>query len=810
MVKRKATEVGASSAKSSEKVRDDLPEIEVLDGSGDDFQAEPSNIDEAEIDADEEDEDDEELERLIGGEEDVEVDSDEFSSDDDDEVDPRILRDLEGPIKVRSLSDNDEDEDADITYVPGTDGKPRAIRPEIVPVYDSDDSDMEQANTIGNIQLSAYDKLPHIGYDIDGKRIMRPATATALDSLLETIDIPEGWTGLLDKGTGNGLKLSQGELNLVKSLVNGENPDGSINPFEDTVEWFSSQLETMPVTAVPEPKRRFVPSKHEAKRVMKMVRAIREGRIVPNKPKSQDEEELLYDIWEDNAERQQDHIMTLRAPKLPPPTHDESYNPPAEYLLDEKEREQWEKTDRLERERNFIPQKYNSLRRVPGYSESVRERFERSLDLYLAPRVRHKKLNIDPDSLIPDLPSPQDLRPFPIKCSTIYRGHTGRVRSVSVDPSGQFIATGGDDGTIRVWEILTGRELWWLNIVKSDIHGEEEDDEDQDEKNSSEDHVECVQWNPVKDTGLLAVAAGDNIYLIVPPVFHIDIENKGREMIEAGWGFAANGKSATSSTDVNGNDRDGEEEEEEDEPMTKKKVEHAKWTTSGAKLADNGAGAVVRCKKTIKKLAWHRKGDYFVTVSPEGANSAVLIHQLSKHTTQSPFRKSKGIVQDAMFHPFKPHLYVATQRYVRIYDLAGQVLLKRLMPGVRWLSSFDIHPQGDNVITSSYDKRMTWHDLDLSIKPYKTLRYHEKAVRDVSFHKGGLPLFCSASDDGHINVFHGSVYDDLMKNPLLVPLKVLKGHEVKNSLGILNVTWHPSEAWLFSAGADGTARLWTT
>ena len=810
MVKRKATEVGASSAKSSEKVRDDLPEIEVLDGSGDDFQAEPSNIDEAEIDADEEDEDDEELERLIGGEEDVEVDSDEFSSDDDDEVDPRILRDLEGPIKVRSLSDNDEDEDADITYVPGTDGKPRAIRPEIVPVYDSDDSDMEQANTIGNIQLSAYDKLPHIGYDIDGKRIMRPATATALDSLLETIDIPEGWTGLLDKGTGNGLKLSQGELNLVKSLVNGENPDGSINPFEDTVEWFSSQLETMPVTAVPEPKRRFVPSKHEAKRVMKMVRAIREGRIVPNKPKSQDEEELLYDIWEDNAERQQDHIMTLRAPKLPPPTHDESYNPPAEYLLDEKEREQWEKTDRLERERNFIPQKYNSLRRVPGYSESVRERFERSLDLYLAPRVRHKKLNIDPDSLIPDLPSPQDLRPFPIKCSTIYRGHTGRVRSVSVDPSGQFIATGGDDGTIRVWEILTGRELWWLNIVKSDIHGEEEDDEDQDEKNSSEDHVECVQWNPVKDTGLLAVAAGDNIYLIVPPVFDIDIENKGREMIEAGWGFAANGKSATSSTNVNGNDRDGEEEEEEDEPMTKKKVEHAKWTTSGAKLADNGAGAVVRCKKTIKKLAWHRKGDYFVTVSPEGANSAVLIHQLSKHTTQSPFRKSKGIVQDAMFHPFKPHLYVATQRYVRIYDLAGQVLLKRLMPGVRWLSSFDIHPQGDNVITSSYDKRMTWHDLDLSIKPYKTLRYHEKAVRDVSFHKGGLPLFCSASDDGHINVFHGSVYDDLMKNPLLVPLKVLKGHEVKNSLGILNVTWHPSEAWLFSAGADGTARLWTT
>jgi ribosome biogenesis protein ERB1 len=50
----------------------------------------------------------------------------------------------------------------------------------------------------------------------------------------------------------------------------------------------------------------------------------------------------------------------------------------------------------------------------------------------------------------------------------------------------------------------------------------------------------------------------------------------------------------------------------------------------------------------------------------------------------------------------------------------------------------------------------------------------------------------------------------MMKNPLLVPLKVLKGHEVKSSLGVLTVQWHPREPWLLSAGADGTARLWTT
>lgn len=801
--KRKADEESESSEDLEESDNEDHLEIPNLIVDDD----EDENDEEYDSEAEREDR---ELEKLIG----EEADEEEGFEDEEDDFDFG-----EDNVKVRAASDVSEDEDGQVTYVKGADGKPRPIWPEIVPVYDSDDTDQEDQNTIGNVPLSAYEQFPHIGYDIDGKRIMRPATGSALDSLLESIDLPEGWTGLLDKNTGGSLNLSREELDLIKRIQRGENPDDSINPYEDYVDWFTGELQVTPVTSIPEPKRRFVPSKHEAKRVMKIVQAIREGRIVPNKPKTTTEDEKpLYDIWADNLPEEPDHVMNLRAPKLPPPTNEESYNPPEEYLPDDKEREEWESADPTDRERNFLPKKFPSLRQVPGYSEGVRERFERSLDLYLAPRVRRTKLNIDPDSLIPELPSPKDLRPFPIKCSTIYRGHRGRVRTVSVDPSGQFLATGGDDGTVRVWEVLTGRELWRLNVVKGDSHADDEkdledSDSDAEERDRSEDdHVDAVQWNPNPETGLLAVAAGENIYLMVPPVFDVEIENKGRELIEAGWGYASketNGKVTSNAAELEEkSDAEDDDNEDDDTPYVKKKIV-SKWTKASAKLGDNGVGVIVRCKKTIKKLSWHRRGDYFVTVSPTGQNTAVLVHQLSKHNSQSPFRKSKGIVQDAMFHPFRPHLYVATQRYIRIYDLAAQVLSKKLQPGVRWLSSFDIHPLGDNVITSSYDKRMTWHDMDLNSKPYKTLRYHEKAVRDVSFHKGGLPLFCSASDDGNINVFHGSVYDDMMKNPLLVPLKILKGHDISNSLGVLSTIWHPKEAWLFSAGADGTARLWT-
>ena len=43
---------------------------------------------------------------------------------------------------------------------------------------------------------------------------------------------------------------------------------------------------------------------------------------------------------------------------------------------------------------------------------------------------------------------------------------------------------------------------------------------------------------------------------------------------------------------------------------------------------------------------------------------AVLVHQLSKGSTQTPFRKNKGRVVDAAFHPSKPFFFVASQHQV--------------------------------------------------------------------------------------------------------------------------------------------------
>jgi ribosome biogenesis protein ERB1 len=185
----------------------------------------------------------------------------------------------------------------------------------------------------------------------------------------------------------------------------------------------------------------------------------------------------------------------------------------------------------------------------------------------------------------------------------------------------------------------------------------------------------------------------------------------------------------------------------------------------------------------------------------------VWIHQLSRRHSQAPFKKIKGAVQLVLFHPTRPHLFVATQRYVRIYNLAEQKLLKTLLPGIRWISAMAVHPSGDHLLVGGYDRKLCWFDLALSDKPFRIMRYHSRALRSLAFHPT-YPLFASASDDGSVQLFHARVHADLLADPLIVPLKILRGHALRDGLGVLAVQWVPRLPWIVSAGADGDVVVW--
>ncbi|KAM6495564.1 BOP1NT (NUC169) domain containing protein [Amanita muscaria] len=686
-------------------------------------------------------------------------------SSDEDESESEDVEDEED-VDEHSSSENDSDTDDDSelhifpkakTVVSQITGQPKLVYPDIEPEYDSDSSTEDAPNRVGNIPMHWYDDLPHIGYDINGKKVLRPARGDELDKFLATVEDPSTWTSAFDKNTQTDKSLTAQELDIIRRLYENENPDAAYDPYEPMTEWFTGKgkEEIMPLSAAPEPKRRWVPSRWEKQKVMKIVRAIRQGRILPSKPKSTTKMEF-YAIW---SQPTASVAPPPPAPKLNLPSHSESYNPPEEFLPTEEERKEWEEQDVEDREKDYLPKKYSSLRLVPAYDRFIKERFNRQLDLYLAPRVQRVKLNIDPNSLLPKLPSPNSLKPFPTYRSLRFVQSSGRVRCMSISPEGDWVVSGDENGIVILWEVNVGRE-----VKRWKFSGK----------------IGALDWCPRTDACYFVVTTEETIYFLIPPNLTATVFSLTHSLL------APTNLPPTTSSPV-------------------------KWET-----ASSGTWTLDKPILTVKlppasglpiQTTWHRRGDYLATVSNNGAQGGVWIHQITRRHSQAPFKKIKGVVQVVLFHPSKPHFFVATQQYVRLYNLAEQKLVKTFMPGIRWISSMDVHPSGDHLIVGGYDRKLCWFDLELSDKPFKVMRYHSRAIRSLHFHPT-YPLFASSSDDGSIQIFHSRVYSDLMTDPLIVPLKILRGHQIREGLGVLQVRWCHSQPWLLSAGADGSVAVW--
>lgn len=99
----------------------------------------------------------------------------------------------------------------------------------------------------------------------------------------------------------------------------------------------------------------------------------------------------------------------------------------------------------------------------------------------------------------------------------------------------------------------------------------------------------------------------------------------------------------------------------------------ASWSWSRCKARQSrspGTGRATTSRRWRSKVMQVSGGVDLLadSCSISAQSKAVLIHQLSKHQSQSPFKKSKGAVQRVAFHPLKPHFFVAVS-FSRIHIL---------------------------------------------------------------------------------------------------------------------------------------------
>lgn len=92
-------------------------------------------------------------------------------------------------------------------------------------------------------------------------------------------------------------------------------------------------------------------------------------------------------------------------------------------------------------------------------------------------------------------------------------------------------------------------------------------------------------------------------------------------------------------------------------------------------------------------------------------------------------------------------------QHIRLYDLTKCAMLKKILTGTKWLSSIHLDGSGNNIFVGGLDRVFSWIDLELSNKPWKSLRSHSSAIRALAYH-GKLPLLATVSDDATAIVYH--------------------------------------------------------
>lgn len=617
----------------------------------------------------------------------------------------------------------------------------------------SEDADVQ--NTIGNVPLEWYKEEDHVGYDINGNKIIRQSQGDEVEKFLDQQDNPNFWRSYYDEYNGKEVVVSKEDIEMIRRIKSGHFAgDITVDPLETFVTIDREEDKIFAVTQSDKPKSKFVPSKWEEKRVQYLVRAIKNGWLKSHSEKMKERNENrppeFHLLWDEEGDAPIRRITNhIPARPMPLPGHAESYNPPEEYLFNEDEEKEWDEGDASTRKMDFKPHKYSSMRVIPQYENYILERYQRCLDLFMVPRKKNKYagLNMKSSELLPELPKLSDLKPFPSK-TLIHYPHD-RVRCISVCPRGLWLAMGDKAGTIAIYDVMSARCVVSYHVGS---------------------RVHSIQWNPVATIPILLAGLDDGKIVLLTPGLGSSFElQKARELL--------------------------------DPSIPAKEGDYQDIWQQGTPASglDEAVQVYLQLENAVKVVRWHAKGDYFASISPGTKNLSVLVHRLSTKFTQSPFKKGKGTIFDIHFHPSEPKIFLSTTLLIYVYHLKEGVLVKKIKPGTRYISSMAIHPSGDHILVGGFDSVVQWVDLDYEATACQSLRIHKESIRDVQYHRK-YPISCSTSQDGTVFIIHAHIASNLYDLPKITPVKKLLPPPSFGSAR--RAIFHPTCPWLFVAYKD--------
>ena len=375
---------------------------------------------------------------------------------------------------------------------------------------------------------------------------------------------------------------------------------------------------------------------------------------------------------------------------------------------------------------------------------------------------------------------------IPIESNAL-KGHRGEVWSATFSPSGQYIVSGGGDGTVRLWN-RNGKPIGqpWQG---------------------HQDVVHSVAFSP--DGQTIVSGSFDRTLRLWDrqgkPIGNLFRGHRDKVLSVA---FSPDGEIiASSSADgtVRLWDRKGKSISNPFQGH-QNKVYSVAFSPDGKTIASSSADGTVRL--------WDRKGNpisqpfrghqnmvFSVAFSPDGqtivsggADNKIRLWNLQGNPIGKPFQGHEDFVRSVAFSPDGNYIVSASDdKTLRLWNRQGNLIGKPLVGHDYYVYSAAFSPDGQTIVSSSEDSTVRlWTRQSVSIEP--TFYGHQAIVLAVAISPDGEYI---ASGDGN-NVIR---LWDKQGNPLNKPLR---GHQG----AISSVVFSPSGQYIVSGSTDKTIRLW--
>ncbi|KAH8662952.1 WD40-repeat-containing domain protein [Tricladium varicosporioides] len=331
-------------------------------------------------------------------------------------------------------------------------------------------------------------------------------------------------------------------------------------------------------------------------------------------------------------------------------------------------------------------------------------------------------------------------------------GHTNEVSSVAFSPDGKQVVSGSYDGTVRLWDVVTGKQV--LPAL--------------------EGHTSLVTSVAFSPDGKQVVSGSyDNTVRLWDAA-------TGKQVLPALEGHTSEVSSVAFSPDG-------------------KQVVSGSWDKT-VRLWDVATG-----KQVLPALEGHTSQVSSVAFSPDGKQvvsgswdkTVRLWDVVTGKQVLLALEGHTSLVTSVAFSPDGKQVVSGSyDETVRLWDVAtGKQVLPALEGHTNEVSSVAFSPDGKQVVSGSYDKTVRLWDVATGKQVLPALEGHTNEVSSVAFSPDGKQVV-SGSDDNTVRLW------DVATGKQVLP--ALEGHTSE----VNSVAFSPDGKQVVSGSWDGTVRLW--